>query len=112
MINPWPWVVFCAASLLSLMIGRALWGSHREIESDRPLLNQRGRQLVGQTFMLSDPISAGRGRMRVGDTVWTVAGPNLPAGEMVRVKNVEGTVLTVEAATPASPLPKSGSFFR
>jgi inner membrane protein len=111
LLNPWPLVVFCAASVLSLVMGRALWGSHREMESDRPLLNQRGRQLVGQTFMLSDPISGGRGRMRVGDTVWTVAGPNLPAGEMVRVKNVEGTVLTVEAADAGPRFPKAGSFF-
>jgi len=108
--NPWPLVVFCAASLASLMVGRALWGSHKERESDRPLLNQRGRQLVGQTFQLSDPISGGRGRMKVGDTVWTVTGPNLPAGQMVRVTQVDGIVLTVEPADPSPRFPKAGSF--
>jgi membrane protein implicated in regulation of membrane protease activity len=109
--NPWPLVVFCAASLISLAIGRALWGSHKERESDRPLLNQRGRQLVGKTYVLSDPISGGRGRMKVGDTMWTVTGPNLPAGQLVRVTNADGIVLTVEPADASPRFPKAGSFF-
>lgn len=110
--NPWPLVAFCAASLLSLAVGRALWGSHRERVSDRPLLNQRGRQLIGQTYVLSDAIIGGRGRMIVGDTAWTVTGPDLPAGQIVRVTNAEGIVLAVEAAETATQhLPKAGSFF-
>ena len=111
--NPWPLVVFCGASLLSLLLGRALWGSHRERESDRPLLNQRGRQLVGQTFVLTEAIAGGRGRLKVGDSMWTVTGPNLPAGELVRVTRAEGIVLTVEAAdaSPSPRFPKAGSFF-
>jgi membrane protein implicated in regulation of membrane protease activity len=108
--NPWPLVVFSVASLVSLLIGRALWGSHRERESDRPFLNQRGRQLVGQTFVLSEPIVGGRGRAKVGDTIWTVSGPNLPAGELVRVTSAEGIVLKVEPADGGPRFPKAGSF--
>lgn len=108
--NPWPLVVFSAASVLALFVGRALWGSHRERESDRPLLNQRGRQLVGQTFVLAEAIHGGRGRMTVGDTVWTVTGPNLPAGQIVRVKSADGMVLTVEPADEGPRFPKAGSF--
>lgn len=109
--NPWPPVVFCVVSVISLFIGRALWGSHKEHESDRPLLNQRGRQLVGQTFVLSEPIHGGRGRAKVGDTVWTVSGPNLPAGQLVRVTSAEGIVLNVEAVDRDGPrFPKAGSF--
>lgn len=108
--NPWPLVVFCAVSVISLFIGRALWGSHRERESDRPFLNQRGRQLVGQTFVLSEPIQGGRGRAKVGDTIWTVSGPSLPAGELVRVTSAEGIVLKVEAAKNGPRFPKAGSF--
>jgi len=108
--NPWPMVAFSAASVLSLFLGRALWGSHRERKSDRPFLNQRSRQLIGQTFVLTDPIEGGRGRIKVGDTVWSVNGPDMPAGEMVRVNKAEGMLLTVEAAENGPSLPKAGSF--
>jgi membrane protein implicated in regulation of membrane protease activity len=108
--NPWPLVVFSVASLLALMLGRALWGSHRERETDKPLLNQRSRQLVGQTFVLAEAIHGGRGRMTVGDTVWTVTGPSLPAGQVVRVTKAEGQILTVEAAENGPKFPKAGSF--
>lgn len=106
--NPWPLVVFSGVSVLSLYIGRALWGSHRKGESDKPLLNQRGQQLVGQTFLLTEPIVGGRGFIKVGDGVWMVTGPNIPAGELVRVLYAEGSVLTVEAAESGPGLPKAG----
>jgi membrane protein implicated in regulation of membrane protease activity len=48
--------------------------------------------------MLLEPISGGYGRARVGDSVWKVSGPELPAGTRVRVTGADGTVLTVEAA--------------
>jgi membrane protein implicated in regulation of membrane protease activity len=65
--------------------------------SDDPTLNRRGEQYVGQVFHLSEPITNGRGRMKVADTVWRVAGPDLPAGAKVRVVGVDGTVLRVNA---------------
>jgi hypothetical protein len=34
----------------------------------------------------------------VGDTVWKVKGPDLPAGARVRVVDVEGAVLVVTGA--------------
>lgn len=109
--NPWPAVAFSVASMLSLLLGHVIFGPHRRVEGDKPLLNQRGRQLIGQTFVLADPIEGGRGRMKVGDTLWTVTGPNLPAGHLVRVKDAEGTLLTVEDADTTGPrFPKAGSF--
>jgi membrane protein implicated in regulation of membrane protease activity len=66
-------------------------------QSDDPTLNRRGEQYVGQVFHLTEPITDGRGRMKVDDTIWRVAGPDLPAGAKVRVVGVEGTVLRVSA---------------
>ena len=65
--------------------------------SDDPTLNRRGEQYVGQVFHLTEAIVDGRGRMKVADTMWRVAGPDLPAGAKVRVVGVEGTVLRVSA---------------
>ncbi len=61
-------------------------------------LNQRGRGYIGQVFELVEPISNGFGKARVEDTVWRVAGPELPLGVKVRVLAVEGATLRVEAA--------------
>jgi inner membrane protein len=61
-------------------------------------LNKRGQQYEGQVCELLEPIHNGIGRARVGDGVWTVSGPDLPAGARVRVVAVEGTVLRVVAA--------------
>ena len=52
---------------------------------DQPLLNRRGEQLVGRTATLTEPIHEGRGRIQLGDTLWRVAGPDLPVGARVRV---------------------------
>jgi membrane protein implicated in regulation of membrane protease activity len=74
------------------------WGSSRADESDRPLLNRRAQQLVGRTFELATPIQGGRGRVLAGDGMWTVRGPDLPQGSMVKVTGADGTELIVEKA--------------
>lgn len=94
----WQIIAFCAASVASLLIGRKLWGGFRDSPSDKPLLNQRARQLVGRTFVLATPIHGGQGRVTAGDGVWSVRGPDMPAGAVVKVTGADGTVLIVEAA--------------
>ena len=37
-------------------------------------------QLVGRTATLTEPITDGRGRIKLGDTMWRVSGPDLPVG--------------------------------
>ena len=91
-------LVFCVASVGALAIGRMVWGGYRKDESDRPLLNQRTRQLIGRTFELATPIQGGRGRIQAGDGQWTVRGPDLPKGALVKVTGTDGTELIVEKA--------------
>ncbi|MEO0810690.1 MAG: NfeD family protein [Pseudomonadota bacterium] len=38
----------------------------------------------------------GRGRARVADGLWSVEGPDTPAGVKVKIVGVKGTVLLVE----------------
>ncbi|MGE5148848.1 MAG: NfeD family protein [Rhodospirillaceae bacterium] len=61
-------------------------------------LNARGEALVGQVFVLDQPILAGRGRVKLGDGSWIVTGPDMVAGAKVRVAAVRGTELRVEPA--------------
>lgn len=62
-----------------------------------PMLNLGAHRLIGRSFRLENGIVAGEGRVRLDDTLWRVAGPDLPAGTQVRVSGVEGTVLQVES---------------
>ena len=97
----WPWqlqiVGFGILSLISAVIGRKMLG-YRDVESDDPNLNIRAARLEGRIFVLSEPIEAGSGRVKVDDSVWRVAGPDLPAGAKVTVTGSDGTTLKVEAA--------------
>ncbi len=97
----WPWqlqiVGFGILSRISAIIGSKLFGD-RNVPSDDPNLNIRAARLEGRTFVLAEPIEAGSGRMKVDDSVWRVAGPDLPAGAKVMVTGSDGTTLTVEPA--------------
>jgi membrane protein implicated in regulation of membrane protease activity len=62
---------------------------------EQPNLNQRGLQYIGSELVLVEPIEQGSGKARLGDGVWKVSGPELPAGARVRVTGVNGTILTV-----------------
>lgn len=67
--------------------------------TDQPDLNERGQQYVGRALVVEQAIQNGRGKVRVGDTVWQAEGPDAPAGARVKVTAARGTVLVVERAT-------------
>ncbi|MBZ9918486.1 MULTISPECIES: NfeD family protein [unclassified Mesorhizobium] len=97
----WTWqvqvLVFLALSLVSALVGKKLIGG-RDEPTDQPLLNRRGAQMIGRMATLAEPIRDGRGRIKLGDTLWRVSGPDLPAGTQVRVTGAADTdlELTVE----------------
>ncbi len=66
--------------------------------SDRPFLNRRANRYVGQEVVLAEPIHDGFGRVILDDTTWRISGPNLPAGQKIRIVDADGAVLKVEAA--------------
>jgi len=95
-------LIFAGFSVVSVVGWRWLQKT-RPVETDQPNLNRRGSQYVGRRVGLVTPIVNGRGRAKLGDSSWTVTGPDLPAGEIVQVVGVEGTVLEVrQAADPTS----------
>ncbi len=89
-------VIFAVLSVVAV----AAWFRFKPLGKATPDtgLNQRGRGYVGQVFELAEPISNGIGKARVEDSVWRVAGPDLAAGQRVRVTAVDGATLRVEAA--------------
>lgn len=95
----WPlqWLIFGVLSLVSIALW-VRWTRSRPSATDRPYLNRRAEQFVGQEAVLEQPIQQGFGRVVLGDTVWRVSGPDLPAGQRVRIVGSAGAVLQVEAA--------------
>lgn len=96
----WPWqaqvVTFAGLSVLSVVWSRRYLG--QEPESDKPGLNEPIRRFLGRTLTLREPIVSGVGRVAIDDTLWRVSGPDLPAGERVRIIGVDRAVLLVEPA--------------
>jgi membrane protein implicated in regulation of membrane protease activity len=94
----WTFIAFGGFAILSVLIGRWVYGS-RGTSVAVPFLNRRADALVGREFVLPEAINEGFGHIRVEDSIWRVAGPDLPAGSRVRVAGVEkGVLLRVEPA--------------
>jgi membrane protein implicated in regulation of membrane protease activity len=94
----WPlqWLIFGVMSLVTIALW-VRWTRSRPTPTDRPHLNQRAEQFIGQEAVLEQAIEQGFGRVALGDTVWRVTGVDLPAGQRVRIVGYEGAVLKVEA---------------
>jgi len=90
-------LIFALFAVASIVVWRRFL-KKSPIETDHPRLNRRGEQYVGRTMTLNEPIVEGRGKIKLGDTVWRVEGADLPAGAQVRVVGTDGAVLKVEAA--------------
>jgi len=96
---PWPLqiLLFGVLGVLAVYLWRRYDSGH-QVESALPHLNQRAAQYVGQVCVLTEAIAQGYGKARVGDGVWMVRGPDLPAGAHVKVVATDGAVLVVVAA--------------
>ncbi len=98
----WTWLAVGLALIGLDIVIDLVWAHPGVSESDQPGLNRRGLQLVGRIGTVSEAIDGGRGRVRIGDTVWTAAGPDLPVGAAARIVGADGAVLTIEATEPTS----------
>jgi membrane protein implicated in regulation of membrane protease activity len=88
--------LFAALSVVLVLFARP-WLKKRHLdESDQPNLNRRMYDYVGKSYYLEEPIVHGRGRLRIADNLWSVAGPDLPAGAHVKVTGVNGLTLQVD----------------
>lgn len=88
-------LIFGLLALLTVFGVRRFADPHAD-ETDEPSLNVRGSQYIGREVSVESAIVGGRGRIRVGDTIWSAEGPDMPAGARVKITAVNGTVLRVE----------------
>ncbi len=95
----WQLMVFAVTAVTAVIFARRLARSSVTL-SDLPNLNMRGAQNIGRIVTVEEPIRGGRGKVRVGDTVWQAEGPDAAAGMQVKVTGLNGTVLKVEHERP------------
>ncbi|GGF46024.1 membrane protein [Youhaiella tibetensis] len=88
---------FAVLALLAIFVWLRFF-RHRIKPTDNPFLNQRASRFIGQELVLDEAITAGFGRVSLGDSVWRISGPDLPAGARIRIVGAEGAVLKVEQA--------------
>lgn len=81
-------------SVVAVLVGRRWYRDYAPGEAD-PTLNDLGARLVGRDVVVTQAIADGRGRVRVGDGEWLAAGPDAPAGAVMRVVGLAGGVVRV-----------------
>lgn len=91
------WSAFAAFSLITTW----LWWRRqlsRDTQGDAQRnLNQKQKQLIGQSATVSDAVPAGQFRLPLGDTTWIAECEQaLEAGQRVVVVDVDGTILKVK----------------
>ena len=93
----WEWqlVVFAVISVASIVLWRRYQKANPSVSAS-PLLNMRTQRYVGKTVTITTAIKNGNGAAQVGDTVWNVEGPDLPAGAKAEVVAARGAVLIVK----------------
>lgn len=98
----WAWIGGAVVLLVADVVIDVWWARPSVLPSDQPMLNQRAAHYLGRRVMVSESIIDGRGRVRVGDTLWPATGPAVDAGSWVEVTGVGAGVLEVVPVPPAS----------
>lgn len=94
----WPWqsVIFAIVAIGSCIVWWAYLKA-KPFKTDQPALNRRSEQFLGRVFTLEEAVINGRGKIRIGDSLWQVAADtDLPSGTKVKVTAVDGVLLQVQ----------------
>jgi len=88
-------VIFAVLAIVAVFAGRRYLRGNPVGEAD-PKMNKRGARMQGEVATVTQPIEAGGGRVRFGDSEWIAHGPDAPVGAHVRITGMDGTILLVE----------------
>lgn len=91
-------IVFALLSLATCLVYWKYIRPTAEQRDDQPLLNRKGDRMLGRQLIVAEAIVNGRGKVRVGDTVWLAEGSDAPVGATVEVVGINGTTLKVRGA--------------
>ncbi len=91
------WLSFATFSLVTTWLWwRRQWKKDKQDDQSRDL-NQKYKQLIGQTLTIDEDFSVGLNRIHVADTTWSAQSDHpLPAGTRVKIVAVKGIILVIE----------------
>ena len=90
-------LLFAVFAIAAVPLWRRI-GRQGKASASNPFLNKRSDALVGRIFTLEKPIVDGVGTVRIDDTIWRITGPDIAAGNRIKVIRADGAMLTVDAA--------------
>ncbi len=94
-------LLFSVASVISIL-GAMGWRKNHPAQTRPSTLNRRGQEYVGQIFVVTDAIVAGRGQLIVDDTHWVLTGPDCPKGSRIQITELNSGRLAFELAESSS----------
>lgn len=90
-------IIFSVLSVVSIISWRLFFKKNPpEEDPDSQTLNRRGSEYLGRKVELSTAIVDGVGKVKLGDTMWRVEGPDAPKGSQVEVVDSRGSSLVVK----------------
>jgi membrane protein implicated in regulation of membrane protease activity len=95
---PWQiqWVAFSGLSLLTTWLWWKKQHDRDQQDEQHSQLNQKTKQLIGQTVRVEEDVSAGTFQLKIGDTTWPAQTDQpIQAGTLVTIVEVRGITLIV-----------------
>ncbi|MDN3609319.1 NfeD family protein [Vibrio ostreicida] len=91
------WVSFGVFSLITTWLWWRRQFKHDAIDDRHRDLNQKHKQLLGQTLVVEEDLAPGKHRIKVGDSTWSAQTTKpIAAGSLVEIIDVDGIILTIE----------------
>ncbi|MBX2855736.1 MAG: NfeD family protein [Rhodobacteraceae bacterium] len=95
-------IVFAIISVALTYLGRSYFSSSLgQEESDRPMLNQRGAQMIGRQVTALRDFENGVGSVQIDDGQWrarladAASGAEISSGAVLTVSDIDGVTLVV-----------------
>ncbi len=91
----WSLVLVGLACIVLDILLDVVWAHPSLSLTDEPTLNRPANSLVGRAAIVAEPIINGRGKVMLGDTIWLAEGPDMGVGETVKISGTRDMLLVV-----------------
>lgn len=100
-LGNWQWQIcfFAVSSFVLVVLSRTIFADMRSTDNKKPGLSQRMVNMIGSRGVVTQTLTTGSGRVKIGDTEWSAEsldGSDLAAGTKIVVEETEMTVVKVK----------------